>query len=258
MSKGLKISVFLHLAILLLLFLGFSFPKKYNGKQLITNVDIVRIDKKTNLKPAVKKGDKVVKSKGKSKSKSHKKSKAKKQSKKTPKPPKKTIKKKAPQKPKPPKKQQTSEVDEFLKDISKKPMSEKTDNSVKKEQKLAATGASNYDPATALTISQIEYLRNKITINFDSPVLYHFAPGEVVIELKLNLNLDGSVNTVTLLPTSTYSKQYKQIFHSLANNLIRACYKAAPFDNLPKELYSGSNGWNEVIISFDASNLMNG
>ena len=66
----------------------------------------------------------------------------------------------------------------------------------------------------------------------------------------------GTIKEIKLINPNKVEPQYQIVYDSLANNLIRACYKAAPFDQLPKENYTGSNGWNNLIITFDAHNLL--
>jgi outer membrane biosynthesis protein TonB len=272
MSKGFKFSIILHLTIIFLCLFSFSFLHEKKYAQTIA-IDIVKIEKQTNLPNrsiASEKTSEQFQSK-KVEKKFVESAKQKSLQKNEVKPTKKTeqnikkTKKTLPKKNDKPSKKtggksSKSELDTFLKSLEKESIESKKGKYLKKvtEENKGTEGKSTkkYDESMALTIDQIDYIQNKIASKFNNPIVYEFQPGEIIIEIKLTMKIDGEIENVEVLDSSKYPAKYVREFDTLKNNLIRACYKASPIENLPKDKFSGINGWQEIIVSFDASNLM--
>jgi hypothetical protein len=248
MYKALKYSLALH-ALLVTVFL-FKLPDFYKEThpETVVTVDIVRVSEMTNLKNT-------------SKSKAHSKKKVR-----LPKPaPKKTIKRKDPKIKAPshtpkvkkainkqlPKKE--DDLDSLLKDLESNGGASTNDS---KTLKTNNSSTKPYNENIPLTLSEKDNIKIQIEKKFVNPVVLDFKPKELVIKIKLNMNKDGSIENAASLNSSIYPKKYSNIFNTLKNALIRASHVASPIVGMPLNKYGGSNGWQEIELTFDAYYLM--
>ena len=128
-------------------------------------------------------------------------------------------------------------------------------NTEKNKNKNSSNKA--YDSAQPLSVSEQDNIKSQIERKFVNPVVMDFKPGELVIRIKLNMAIDGRIENVEVLKTSSYSKNRVAVFETLKNSLVRAVNMASPLANLPRDKYQGKNGWKEIEVSFDAYHLMN-
>lgn len=112
-----------------------------------------------------------------------------------------------------------------------------------------------YDRTKPLTIAERDSIKMQIENQFINPIVSDFQPGELVIELKLKLSKDGEVQNITEMNSGAHSAKHRDAFLSLKDSLRRAAYKASPLYGLSPESYEGAEGWNEVLVTFDAHSL---
>lgn len=277
MSFGLRCSLILHIAAIALALIGFSFPKKSLDTHMVVAVDLVKVSEFTNLKN--KKVQEIEKkSEEKEEVKKLEQTPQAKQEQKKPEPsvtPKETEKPKdkllSPKKPqekakekpkdKQKKKEKPSEIDSFLKELEKE-KDESKDGKLKSKKAKAdnekivkSMSDKMFDENSPLSISEMDNIQNQIANHFANPVVFEFKPGEVVVQLKLQMAENGEIKSVNVTSGSKYSSVHASAFEAIKNSLIRACYKSSPLQNLPADKFS--DGWSEIIVTFDASRLMN-
>lgn len=246
MTKGTQYSLILHIVVAIFLFLELPNFKNPEPQEDILLVDIVQTSNYTNLRnktlKQLEKQD-VDQNKG--------------------------IKKVSTE---PPKQKKDLQQDMYKPNIRKaidKKLSKEIDEllgSIQETRKtnLDAEQSNNknssnkfYDDTLPLSITDKDNIKSQIERKFVNPVIIDFKPGELVIKIKLEMSIDGSVNNVFVLKTSKYHKHHTGIYNTLKESLIRASHMASPLINLPKEKYSGYRGWKEIELTFDAHSLMN-
>jgi hypothetical protein len=114
-----------------------------------------------------------------------------------------------------------------------------------------------HDNNLPLSISEKDNIKTQIERKFVNPVALDFKPQELVVKLRLIMNIDGTIKDIITLNNSTYSKNNLDTFLTLRNGLMRAAHIASPLENLTQEKYYGPKGWQEIELTFDAYNLMN-
>jgi hypothetical protein len=245
MNKGTRYSLILHAVVIILLFVGLPNFSTLEPQENIILVDVVATSTYTNLQnapPKQQEKPELEQSQG-----------VKKENNEV------VQKKEAPKDMfKPPQKQTvdkklSKEIDDLLgsiKEIRKK-------NLNPEENKNKSSSNKFYDNSLPLSITEKDNIKSQIERKFVNPVIIDFKPGEIVIKIKLEMAIDGSVNNVLVLKTSKYAKHHMAIYNTLKESLIRASYMASPLTNLSKEKYNGSNGWKEIELTFDAHSLMN-
>jgi outer membrane biosynthesis protein TonB len=255
MKSSFYYSLALHLFIIIIFFIQLPFFKKTPTNEMVVVVDLVKVGPETNLKNSNKaetsrppKKSQIPPSKPAEKDviKIDKKSKTK------------TEDKKKEEKPQPKKEKKTKntidEIDSLLKDLDGSTgFNNSTDKSKDKN-----SSSKLYDSSAPLSISEKDNIKAQIEKKFTNPIAMNFKPGELLIKLRLNMNEDGTIKNVEVLNSSIYSTKYGNIFITLKNSLVRAAYIASPIRNLPADKYHGSDGWQEIELSFDAYFLMNG
>lgn len=261
MSTSLKYSLILHLILALIFIIDFPSFRKNTNSEMVIAIDIIQVSKETNLKNTTKsqssknekkekeKETKLIKEDSKPIVKAPTKT-APKLPVKAPTPTKKSVEptSKKPSKPK-------DEIESLLKDLEGSAGLSNSASSNTKEEKNSSTKL--YDDTLPLSISEKDNIKNQIEKKFVNPVVLDFQPQELVIRLRLSMNTDGTIKNVTVLNSSIYPKRHSDTFVTLKNSLIRAAHIASPIQNLPLSKYKGSNGWEEIELTFDAHNLMN-
>ncbi|MBB3445955.1 hypothetical protein [Rhizobium sp. BK379] len=130
----------------------------------------------------------------------------------------------------------------------------KTDPSAggaKRSTQEASLGAKKSNGVTSLSQSEIDAVRGQISGNW---TVVSGLAGASEVRLQVRVQLDQAGNVVgdpeviaTGGPDSTRQ--------ALKSSVYRAVMKSSPLKNLPADKYEGENGWNEMVLNFDASDL---
>lgn len=118
------------------------------------------------------------------------------------------------------------------------------------EKSLTANNAKTYDASQSLSISERTLIKQRITEHWSIDVGKYQA-GEMVVELDIFLNQNGSVREVKILDLGRYEKDPK--FKVAVDEAIRAIYSAFPIAELTKERY---HAWKESRYVFDPSEMI--
>jgi hypothetical protein len=125
-----------------------------------------------------------------------------------------------------------SEIEDFL-------------SSVKDEQR--------YKPGLPLSISEKDAIKQQIIRNWTVLSGVKDAATMVVV-LEISLAIDGSVTDVAIVDTIRYS--IDSAFRAMTDSAIRGVYKSSPLQHLPPEKYDVKDGWREIELRFDPSEMM--
>ncbi|MGO7786255.1 hypothetical protein ACC703_02060 [Rhizobium ruizarguesonis] len=130
----------------------------------------------------------------------------------------------------------------------------KTDPSAggaKRSTQEASLGNKKSNSGTKLSQSDEDAVKGQISSNWS--VVSGLA-GASEVQLKVRFQLDQAGNVVgdpeviaTGGPDSTRQ--------ALKSSVYRAVMKSSPLKNLPADKYEGENGWNEMLLTFDASDF---
>ncbi|TBD81907.1 hypothetical protein [Rhizobium ruizarguesonis] len=130
----------------------------------------------------------------------------------------------------------------------------KTDPSAggaKRSTQEASLGNKKSNSGTKLSQSEEDAVKGQISSNWS--VVSGLA-GASEVQLKVRFQLDQAGNVVgdpeviaTGGPDSTRQ--------ALKSSVYRAVMKSSPLKNLPADKYEGENGWNEMLLTFDASDF---
>ncbi|MBB3658045.1 hypothetical protein FHX15_003287 [Rhizobium sp. BK650] len=130
----------------------------------------------------------------------------------------------------------------------------KTDPSAggaKRSTQEASLGAKKSNGGAKLSQSEIDAVRGQISGNW---TVVSGLAGANEVQLQVRVQLDQAGNVVgepeviaTGGPDSTRQ--------ALKSSVYRAVMKSSPLKNLPADKYEGENGWNELVLNFDASDL---
>lgn len=118
-------------------------------------------------------------------------------------------------------------------------------SNVNKEQK--------YKPGLPLSISEKDAIKQQIMRNWTVLSGAKNAKDSVVT-LYIKLSRDGSVAKVEVKDSVKYSTNV--FFRAITDSAIRAVHKSSPLKNLPQEKYDVKNGWRELELRFDPSEMM--
>jgi hypothetical protein len=102
-----------------------------------------------------------------------------------------------------------------------------------------------------LSQSEIDGVKGIIQGNFT--VVAGLA-GASDVRIQVKYDLDQSGNLVSD-PQVSASGGPEATRNAIAMSAYRAILKSAPFKNLPREKYDGDNGWHQMVVNFDASDL---
>ncbi|WP_416064615.1 hypothetical protein ACK9YZ_17090 [Rhizobium sp. ZK1] len=121
----------------------------------------------------------------------------------------------------------------------------------KRSTQEASLGAKKSNGGTSLSQSEIDAVRGQISGNW---TVVSGLAGASDVRLQVRVQLDQAGNVVgdpeviaTGGPDSTRQ--------ALKSSVYRAVMKSSPLKNLPADKYEGENGWNEMVLNFDASDL---
>ncbi len=290
MRPGLKTSLILHACIFLLLFLGLPvFNRDRSYEDQVVTVEILPISELTNVKPKqakkeepkkeaitqnapkiskpepVQKPEEIIKVDP------------------LPKPvikkeePKESLKVKPAEKPQPqpkpeekkpePKKEEKkTEVkqDDFAAVIKSVEEGSKKEDEKEKDKKieesfdeavdfLSNAKESQYKEGVPLSISEKDAIRQQIMKNWTVPSGAKDVQNTVVT-LHLNVQPDGKIGKVEIKDTSRYKSD--AFFRAMADSAMRAVHKSSPLQNLPADKYDVKDGWREIEVNFDPSEMV--
>ncbi|RFB90068.1 hypothetical protein B5K11_18505 [Rhizobium leguminosarum bv. trifolii] len=130
----------------------------------------------------------------------------------------------------------------------------KTDPSAggaKRSTQEASLGNKKSNGGASLSQSEIDAVRGQISGNWS--VVSGLA-GANEVQLKVRVQLDQAGNVVGA-PEVIASGGPDSTRQALKSSVYRAVMKSSPLKNLPADKYEGENGWNELDLTFDASDL---
>ncbi|ANM12121.1 MULTISPECIES: hypothetical protein [unclassified Rhizobium] len=130
----------------------------------------------------------------------------------------------------------------------------KTDPSAggaKRSTQEASLGNKKSNGGASLSQSEIDAVRGQISGNWS--VVSGLA-GANEVQLKVRVQLDQAGNVVGD-PEVIASGGPDSTRQALKSSVYRAVMKSSPLKNLPADKYEGENGWNELDLTFDASDL---
>ncbi len=265
-SRSLSLSIFLHVAALLIAAFGLPMllPPRPEPMPLVMTVELVPVGEITNLKPS----DKPIQQEKKAP---------------TPKttkpvPPSVTEKPKEPKPPTPekkpfdpadetlpadkakpkdtPKEEAKPKDDDFEALLNKLKQEAKTDKS--KEAKDATNAAENktrsdapYDDSMPLSISEKDTIRSQFLVCWTMPAGSKDAH-TLAVRIKMELQADGSVLKAAIAPDQMGRYTSEPFFRAAADSALRAVYKCSPLKNLPPDKYGS---WREMELNFDPQDL---
>jgi len=132
--------------------------------------------------------------------------------------------------------------------LNKPKITEDVLNKIDKKKKLIK----NARISSRLTMRDIDLIRYQIEKNWTPPSGARDAV-DLIIKLRIGLNLDGSLRGVPEIVNS--SKLKDTFFRAAADSAIRAVYKAQPFTGLPKAKY---DAWRDITLTFNPKQLLGG
>jgi outer membrane biosynthesis protein TonB len=262
------VSIILHILIYFLFHISLPFFKKDPIEEVMT-FEVVPVQEDSNIKT-----QKHQKQEEKKVEKAKKRSKAKKKDpnpvpnpKKSPEKPKEQVKptsvplqKKSEQKskdqikPKPKASPKANEMEQLLKNLEKESQG-KEEKSRKQaiEQKNTAIddAIGKYKETSPMSIAEENYIRQKVIQNWNIPIGVQSA-GEIIVNLHINLNTDGTLKDVTLGGVSCPTGS-DLACKAAVDSAIRAVMQASPFDGLKADRYAT---WAEFKFNFDPKDAL--
>ncbi|MBI1326689.1 MAG: hypothetical protein GC136_03500 [Alphaproteobacteria bacterium] len=256
-APGFYYSFWLHITLFVLLVgIPVSCPKKMPQQTVIT-VELLPVKDKTNIKPKPQPPEEPKPSPTPEPPKeAENKAAPEPKPKKKPEPPKPKIPKKAtPQeKPKPkdapkPKQEKEKEKDK-KKDEGEENSFDKVLKSVEALKAKAKQPITEYDENLALSISEIDAIRQQIARCWSIPAGARDAM-DMQVPLYIKLLQDGTVVEVNILEKARYSSD--NFYRAAADAAVRAIKACSPLKGLPPEKYSN---WKEIEMNFDPRDML--
>jgi len=130
----------------------------------------------------------------------------------------------------------------------------KTDPSAggaKRSTQEASLGAKKSNGGAKLSQSEIDAVRGQISGNW-TVVSGLAGANEVQLQVRVQLDQGGNVVGEPEVIATGGPDSTRQ---ALKSSVYRAVMKSSPLKNLPADKYEGENGWNEMVLNFDASDL---
>jgi hypothetical protein len=116
---------------------------------------------------------------------------------------------------------------------------------------VASLGGKKSAGGGKLSQSELDGIKGVITNNF-TVVAGLAGASEVRIQVKYDLDESGNLTGDPQVSATGGPDATRQ---AIAMSAYRAIMKSAPFKNLPREKYDGDNGWHQMVINFDPSDL---
>jgi hypothetical protein len=130
----------------------------------------------------------------------------------------------------------------------------KTDPSAggaKRSTQEASLGAKKSNGGAKLSQSEVDAVRGQISGNW-SVVSGLAGAGDVHLQVRFQLDQAGNVVGDPEVIATGGPDATRQ---ALKSSVYRAVMKSSPLKNLPADKYEGDNGWNEMVLNFDASDF---
>ncbi len=147
------------------------------------------------------------------------------------------------------KKKKEEALDAILKAVKDTAQKEKDSKDKPKEtdSSKSKSFSSQFDPTMQLSMSEKDAIMSQIAKCWSVPAGAKDAPNLVVV-LKVTMNVDGSYGKVELAEESKARYGTDSFFRTAAESAIRAVKLCSPLKGLPVERY---NGWSELELRFD-------
>jgi hypothetical protein len=121
----------------------------------------------------------------------------------------------------------------------------------KRSTQEASLGGTKNTGGAKLTQSEMDAIKGQIEGNWQNVAGLQGA-SEVRIQIKVNLDQSGNIVGD---PEVTATGGPEGTRQSYASSAYRAVLRSAPLKNLPADKYDGANGWNQLVLNFDPSDL---
>jgi hypothetical protein len=121
----------------------------------------------------------------------------------------------------------------------------------KRSHEEASLGGKTNTGGAKLTQSEMDAIKGQIEGNWSNVAGLQGA-SDVRIQVKVSLDQSGNIVGDPEVTATGGPEGTRQAFQSSA---LRAVLRSAPLKNLPADKYDGANGWNQLILNFDPSDL---
>lgn len=121
----------------------------------------------------------------------------------------------------------------------------------KRSTEVASLGGKKNTGGTKLTQSEMDAIKGQIENNWS---VVAGLTGASDVRIKVTVNLDQAGNIVGD-PEVSVSGGPEGTRQALGSSAYRAVLKSAPLKNLPRDKYDGTNGWNQLVLNFDPTDL---
>lgn len=121
------------------------------------------------------------------------------------------------------------------------------------EDFLSTAKESQYKEGLPMSVNEKDAIRQQIMQNWTVPSGAKDIQN-IVATLHLNVQPDGTISKVEITDQSRYNTDPS--FRAMADSAVRAVYKSSPLKNLPAEKYDVKDGWRELEINFDPSEMV--
>lgn len=123
------------------------------------------------------------------------------------------------------------------------------------EDMLAPTNDSQpeYKPGLPMTVSEKDAIIQQIHKNW---TILSGAKGakDMLVVINITLARDGTVIKHEMENKLRYNTD--EFYRALVDSGVRAIYKSSPLKNLPPEKYDVKDGWREIQVNFDPSEIL--
>ncbi|MBY3185868.1 hypothetical protein RWK44_25480 [Rhizobium sp. 25PS6] len=121
----------------------------------------------------------------------------------------------------------------------------------KRSTQEASLGNKKSNGGAKLSQSEVDAVRGQISGNWSS-VQGLAGAGDVHLQVRFQLDQAGNVVGDPEVIATGGPESTRQ---ALKSSVYRAVMKSSPLKNLPADKYEGENGWNEMLLTFDASDF---
>lgn len=112
-----------------------------------------------------------------------------------------------------------------------------------------------YKPGLPMSMSEKDAIRNQIMRNWSTSMISGAKDAHtMVVTLVISLSSDGTVTNVEKKDTMRYNTD--PVFRAMVDSAERAVRKSSPLKDLPPEKYAVRDGWREIELNFDPSEMM--
>ncbi len=103
-----------------------------------------------------------------------------------------------------------------------------------------------------VTASEIDFFRAQVSKCWSPPV-GGLGSGGIIVKLRLKFEKNGSLRSMPRL----LNRQRSTVFVAAADSAIRAVWQCQPY-TMPAEKYAGDQGWHDMILNFNPSEMHSG